>query len=109
MPCSQCGQVGHNIRRCYNFMAAIDPYILSTEYISPLTSIFSELPNSLIISIIQIENDRMKREKERRKYQEVIKQLKKVFTFGGFDDFDVFDVIRWYDVIDRDTRIYIDI
>jgi len=98
MSCLQCGQVGHNIGQCYNFMAAIDPYILSTEYISPLTSIFSELPNSLIISIIQIENDRMKREKERRKYQEVIKQLKKVFTFGGFDDFDdydVFDVIRF--------------
>ena len=36
MPCSQCGQVGHNITRCYNFMAAIDPDVLSTEYIPPL-------------------------------------------------------------------------
>ena len=45
-----------------------------------MTSKFSELPNNLIIKIIQIENDRRKYEKERmkKKYNEVIHDLNKL-------------------------------
>ena len=45
-----------------------------------MASKFSELPNNLIIKIIQIENDRRKREKERmkKKYNEVIQELNKL-------------------------------
>ena len=47
-----------------------------------MTSIFSGLPNNIIIKIIQIENDRKKCEKERmkRKYNEVIQELNKLST-----------------------------
>ena len=40
-----------------------------------MASIFSKLPNNLIIKIIRIDNDRRKREKERILYEEVIYQL----------------------------------
>ena len=39
---------------------------------------FSELPNNLIIKIVQIENDRKKCEKERMKFGEVIQELNKL-------------------------------
>jgi len=47
-----------------------------------MNSIFSGLPNNIIIKIIQIENDRKKCEKERmkRKYNEVIQELNKLST-----------------------------
>ena len=43
-----------------------------------MLSIFSGLPNDLIIKIIQIENDRRKYEKERMKFGEVIYQLNRL-------------------------------
>ena len=44
-----------------------------------MSSIFSGLPNDLIIKIVQIENDRRRKyEKERMKYEEVIKQLNRL-------------------------------
>ena len=43
-----------------------------------MTSIFSGLPNDLIIKIVQIENDRKKCEKERMKFGEVIQELNKL-------------------------------
>ena len=42
-----------------------------------MKSIFSELPNDLIIQIVQIEN-RRKYEKERMKFGEVIQELNKL-------------------------------
>ena len=42
-----------------------------------LKSLFSELPNNLIIKIIQIEN-RRKQGESRQKYDELIKHLKKI-------------------------------
>ena len=47
-----------------------------------MNSTFSELPNNIIIEIIQIDNDRKKCEKERmkRKYNEVIQELNKLST-----------------------------
>ena len=48
-----------------------------------MKSIFSGLPNDLIIQIVQIEN-RRKYEKERMKYGEVVKQLNKVSTHDEF-------------------------
>ena len=48
-----------------------------------MKSIFSGLPNDLIIQIVQIEN-RRKYEKERIKYGEVVKQLNKVSTHDEF-------------------------
>ena len=44
-----------------------------------MNSIFSELPNNLIIQIVQIEN-RRKYEKERMKFGEVIQELNKLST-----------------------------
>ena len=44
-----------------------------------MASKFSELPNNLIIKIIQIENDRRKRE-EKKKFGEVIQELNKLST-----------------------------
>jgi len=43
-----------------------------------MESIFSGLPNDIISHIIQIENDRKNYEKERMKYEEVIKQLNRL-------------------------------
>jgi len=43
-----------------------------------MASIFSKLPNNLIIKIIQIDNDRRKREKERILYEEVIYQFSRL-------------------------------
>ena len=48
-----------------------------------MKSIFSGLPNDIIIQIVQIENKR-KYEKERMKYREVIKHLNKVSTHDEF-------------------------
>ena len=45
-----------------------------------MPSIFSGLPNNLIIKIVQIENDRKKCEKERMKFGEVIQELNKLST-----------------------------
>ena len=42
-----------------------------------MASKFSDLPNNLIIKIIQIENDRRKRE-EKKKFDEVIQELNKL-------------------------------
>ena len=42
-----------------------------------MKSVFAELPNNLIIKIIQIENDRRKRE-EKKKFDEVIQELNKL-------------------------------
>ena len=42
-----------------------------------MPSKFSELPNNLIIKIVQIENDRRKRE-EKKKFGEVIQELNKL-------------------------------
>ncbi len=48
-----------------------------------MASIFSKLPNNLIIKIIQIENDRKIEElMVKRKYNEVIKQLNKLSTYS---------------------------
>ena len=44
-----------------------------------MASKFSELPNNLIIKIVQIENDRRKRE-EKKKFGEVIQELNKLST-----------------------------
>jgi len=47
-----------------------------------MASIFSKLPNNLIIKIIQIDNDRKIEElMVKRKYNEVIKQLNKLSTY----------------------------
>ena len=46
-----------------------------------MTSIFSGLPNDLIIKIVQIENDRRKRE-EKKKFGEVIQELNKLSSLG---------------------------
>ena len=43
-----------------------------------MVSIFSGLPNNLIIKIIQIDNDRKKYEKERMKFRSVISELIKL-------------------------------
>ena len=43
-----------------------------------MPSIFPQLPNNLIMMIIQIENDRKKCEKERMKFGEVIQELNKL-------------------------------
>ena len=48
-----------------------------------MTSIFSGLPNNLIIKIVQIENDRRKRE-EKKKFGEVIQELNKLSTTEYF-------------------------
>ena len=46
-----------------------------------MTSIFSGLPNDLIIKIVQIENDRKSEELiTKRKYNEVIQELNKLST-----------------------------
>ena len=47
-----------------------------------MTSIFSGLPNDLIIKIVQIENDRRKDQKltMERKYNKVIQELNKLST-----------------------------
>ena len=47
-----------------------------------MNSIFSGLPNNIIIKIIQIENDRRKAQKltMERKYNEVIQELNKLST-----------------------------
>ena len=47
-----------------------------------MKSTFAELPNNLIIKIIQIENDRRKAQKltMERKYNEVIQELNKLST-----------------------------
>ena len=48
-----------------------------------MPSIFSKLPNNLIIKIVQIENDRKIEElMVKRKYNEVIKQLNKLSTYS---------------------------
>ena len=44
-----------------------------------MPSIFSKLPNNLIIKIIQIDNDRRKCE-EKKKFGEVIQELNKLST-----------------------------
>ena len=54
-----------------------------------MSSIFSELPNNLIIEIIRIENDRKKYEQlnmvnDRKKYEKVVEQLNMVTTFDEF-------------------------
>jgi len=50
-----------------------------------MKSIFSGLPNDLIIKIVQIENDRKNEElMTKRKYREVIKHLNKVSTHDEF-------------------------
>ena len=50
-----------------------------------MTSIFSGLPNDLIIKIVQIENDRKIEELiTKRKYNEVINHLNKVSTHDEF-------------------------
>ena len=51
-----------------------------------MASIFSGLPNNLIIKIIQIDNDRRKYEKERMKikYNEVIHDLNKLKKVNFF-------------------------
>ena len=48
-----------------------------------MASIFSGLPNNLIIKIVQIENDRRKREKERmeEQYDKVVEQIDFVTTY----------------------------
>ena len=48
-----------------------------------MKSIFSGLPNDIIIQIVQIEN-RRKYEKERMKFRDVIQQLNKVSTYDEF-------------------------
>ena len=48
-----------------------------------MASIFSGLPNNLIIKIVQIENDRRKRE-EKKKFGEVIQELNKLSTTEYF-------------------------
>ena len=48
-----------------------------------MASKFSELPNNLIIEIVQIENDRRKRE-EKKKFGEVIQELNKLSTTEYF-------------------------
>ena len=48
-----------------------------------MASKFSELPNNLIIKIIQIDNDRRKRE-EKKKYDKVIQELNKLSTTEYF-------------------------
>ena len=48
-----------------------------------MPSKFSELPNNLIIKIVQIENDRRKRE-EKKKFGEVIQELNKLSTTEYF-------------------------
>ena len=48
-----------------------------------MPSIFSGLPNNLIMMIIQIENDRRKRE-EKKKFGEVIQELNKLSTTEYF-------------------------
>ena len=51
-----------------------------------MNSIFSGLPNNIIIKIIQIDNDRRKAQKltMERKYNEVIKQLTKLSNIDIF-------------------------
>jgi len=51
-----------------------------------MASIFSGLPNNLIIKIVQIDSDRKKCEKERmkRNYNEVINQINKITTHDEF-------------------------
>ena len=53
-----------------------------------MKSVFAELPNNLIIKIIQIENDRRKAQKltMERKYNEVIQELNKLS--GRYCDLD---------------------
>ena len=52
---------------------------LQTKKYSTMTSIFSELPNNLIIEIVQIENHRKIEElMVKRKYNEVIQELNKL-------------------------------
>ena len=48
-----------------------------------MASKFSGLPNNLIIEIVQIENDRRKRE-EKKKFGEVIQELNKLSTTEYF-------------------------
>jgi hypothetical protein len=48
-----------------------------------MASIFSKLPNNLIIKIVQIENDRRKCE-EKKKFGEVIQELNKLSTTEYF-------------------------
>ena len=48
-----------------------------------MASIFSGPPNNLIIKIVQIENDRRKRE-EKKKFGEVIQELNKLSTTEYF-------------------------
>ena len=48
---------------------------LQTKKYSTMTSIFSGLPNNLIIKIIQIDNDR-------RKYEKVVEQIDFITTYG---------------------------
>ena len=50
-----------------------------------MASIFSGLPNNLIIKIVQIDSDRKKCEKEmKRNYNEVINQINKITTHDVF-------------------------
>ena len=56
---------------------------LQTKKYSTMASIFSGLPNDLIIKIVQIENDRRKRE-EKKKFGEVIQELNKLSTTEYF-------------------------
>ncbi len=46
-----------------------------------MTSIFSGLPNNIIIKIIQIENRRSQTEELRKKYEEVVKHLNRITTY----------------------------
>ena len=72
-----------------------------------MNTIFSGLPNDIIISIIRIENDRSQTEKLRRRYEEVVKQLNRITTYlphgesiretinRGGDGFSVFEIWGW--------------
>ena len=61
-----------------------------------MASIFSKLPNDLIINIIQIDNDRRKREKERILYEEVIYQLSRFnWTFKDASRRQLLTIIKY--------------
>ena len=60
-----------------------------------MASIFSELPNNLIIKIIQIDNDR-------RKYDKVVEQINVVTTYGDPGCVNIREVMN--DGVDSDSE-----
>ena len=61
-----------------------------------MDSIFSELPNNLIIKIIGIENDRRKHEIERILYEEVIYELRRFnWTFKDASRRQLLTIIKY--------------